>query len=317
MTAAELWQALVNQAAAVAPQWRAVYLQALAAAKDALPTKTIQALLELGNIELITDTIVNSFGQHLEGLRDVVRTQVVTTAGATLVTIPGVTVARFELLNPGVLSWLQEYELNLIKQITQDTREGIRTYLLDGLKNGINPRETARQLKSVIGLTAQQAQAVANYRKGLEGDQDWMQSLLERGLRDRRYDNTVKRFLRGEVELMPEQVDKMVARYEARFLQHRAENIAISESLRALHAARRLAWDQAARDGQINRDEVVRYWHIAHDERTCKICLEIPSMNPDGRGLDEPFQTPIGSLMDAPAHMRCRCVTFIKLRRNP
>lgn len=316
MTAAELWEQLVAQASKIAPQYQAVYLRAIQAAKDTLSAKTIASLLELGNIELITDTLMEAFGQELDGLRDVVRDQIQTVAGATLAEVPGAIITRFELLNPGVLHWLSEYELNLIKQINQDTREGIRTFLLDGLKNGVNPRETARSLKEVIGLTSQQAQAVANYRKGLEGDEQWMRSTIERGLRDRRYDKTIQRFLRGEVELMPEQVDKMVARYEARFLQHRAENIAITESLRALHAARRLAWDQAARDGSVNRDEVRRYWHVAHDERTCPICLEIPSMNPDGRGLDEPFQTPNGSLMDAPAHMRCRCVTFIKLARS-
>jgi hypothetical protein len=316
MNPEELWQQLVDQAEQVAPQYQAVYLKAIAAAKATLSVATIQHLLELGNVDLIASTLVEAFGHELEGLKDVVRAQLQTVAGEALAEIPGALITRFEMLNPATINWLQQYELNLITQISQDTREGIRAFLLDGLKAGVNPRETARALRDVIGLTAQQAQAVANYRKGLEGDAQWMRSTIERALRDKRYDKTVQRMLRGEVTLMPEQVDKMVARYEARFLQHRAENIALSESLRALAAGRRLAWDQAVREGAVARNEIVRYWHTAHDERTCEVCVEIPRLNPDGRGLDEPFQTPTGSVMDAPAHMRCRCVTFIKLERS-
>jgi hypothetical protein len=52
----------------------------------------------------------------------------------------------------------------------------------------------------------------------------------------------------------------------------------------------------------------------------CSICRAIPGMNPDGVGLHEPFQTPIGPIMHPAAHPACRCavvLTFARRRLSP
>jgi len=81
--------------------------------------------------------------------------------------VKGVSFA-FNSLNPRLITWLQTYSLRLIRQISDGTREGIRQYLTQGMKDGKNPKAVARQIKGIIGLTDKQAQAVYNYRKELE-----------------------------------------------------------------------------------------------------------------------------------------------------
>ena len=74
---------------------------------------------------------------------------------------------------------------------------------------------------------------MTNFRVGLEtGDR----TILERALRDRRFDATVERALRGEGKLSKDQIDRMAGRYRERMLKYRAETIARTESMTSIHA---------------------------------------------------------------------------------
>jgi len=64
--------------------------------------------------------------------------------------------------------------------------------------------------------------------------------------------------------------------------------------------------------GLIDAEQTVRVWIITPDDRLCDICEAIPTLNPDGVGLDEPFLTPEGPVDDPPAHPRCRCATGLE-----
>lgn len=43
-----------------------------------------------------------------------------------------------------------------------------------------------------------------------------------------------------------------------------------------------------------------------------KICRPIPGMNPQGRRVGEPFQTPVGLLLHPAAHPGCRCTDSLR-----
>ncbi len=47
------------------------------------------------------------------------------------------------------------------------------------------------------------------------------------------------------------------------------------------------------------------------DDRLCPLCELVPDLNPDGVGLDEPFQTAAGPVMYPPAHPLCRCAVTL------
>ncbi len=138
----------------------------------------------------------------------------------------------FDLSNPEAIRAVRSYGFDLIRQITDDTRAGIRQIVGDAIAFGGHPYEQARQIRSLIGLTDSQAQAVANFRRFLqEGDR----AALTRELRDRRFDPTLERALGDNqtVDLAPEQIDTMVGRYASRMLDFRAKNIARTECLTA------------------------------------------------------------------------------------
>lgn len=248
----------------------------------------------------------------------------------------------FDQLNPRLISWLQTYSLGLIRQIGDSTRESVRSILLSGMTSGQNPKDVARQIKGVVGLTERQARAVVNYRRELEtfherrtgggyglgrsidrvngtqvlrpdDDGSPLDGITERRLRDFRYDGQLSRAVSSGVPLKPEQIDRMVAAYERKYLGYRARTIARTEALRTTNMGVQDAWRQAIEGGSMPETLVRRMWVVARDERLCAVCSPIPKMNPRrGVRFDQPFATPKGPISLPPAHPNCRCVVSIR-----
>jgi hypothetical protein len=248
----------------------------------------------------------------------------------------------FDRLNPRLIDWLKSYSFNLIRQINDGTKEAIREKLVAGMNQGDNPIKTAREVRGAIGLTRRQQLAVSNYRKELETfhqrrsgggynlgqpidrvngrqvfrpDEDGLprDGITERRLRDFRYDGQLTRAVTTGKPLKPEQIDKMVAAYERKYLRHRSETIARTEALRATNYGVQDAWRQAIQTGKANETLVRRLWVIARDERRCEICSSIPGMNPKrGVQFGQPFATLKGPVMMPPIHPNCRCTISIR-----
>lgn len=213
---------------------------------------------------------------------------------------------RFNEANPRIDEYLAGEELRLIREVDQETRDGIREALRQGIERGDNPRDTARTIRQGIGLTSTQQRAVANYRRLLEeaaqGDAAAAAEARGRRLRDRRF--AIK------PGMSRAKIDKQVARYRDRYLKFRSETIARTESLRATNFANEETWRQAAEQGTVSEQAVRRLWLVALDERTCPQCRPIPSLNPQGVRLQQPFDTPVGQLQLPPVHPNCRCAVF-------
>lgn len=217
---------------------------------------------------------------------------------------------RFDITNPKTADFLRTYNFNLIRQISDNTREGIRRVIQDAFRFGGHPYEQARIIRSSIGLTEDQAATVDNFRNLLVNrDRD----ALGRALRDRRFDRTLQAAL-GEArtrELSDEQIARMVDRYRERYIGLRAETIARTETMRASNAAQNMAWAQAANDGLIDVTVMRRYWLVTPDDRLCDYCEGVRDLNPGGVTLDDDFQTDLGPVPYPPLHPNCRCITFI------
>lgn len=128
-------------------------------------------------------------------------------------------------------------------------------------------------------------------------------------MRDRRFDRSVLKAIREGAGLPAELQARMRTAYANRALRWRAENIARTETMRALGAAQTLAWRQGIDKGVVARDAIRRYWVTANDERVRHTHRMIPGMNKGGVGWDEPFRTPTGESMHAPHDVdpMCRC----------
>lgn len=220
----------------------------------------------------------------------------------------------FDAVNPKVAGWQKTNTANLVREITAETKEVIRNVIIQGVADGRNPRDTARDIKQSIGLTVRQEKAVANYRKMLEtGNQE----ALTRALRDKRYDAATKRA--AESPLPKAQIDKMVERYRERYLKYRAVTIGRTESIRAIQAGQQQLWQQAVDDGKFAEDEVRRSWIYTHDGKVREAHRDIPRLNPRGVGLNEPFKSSYGPIFfpgdpQAPAAntINCRCTVFVR-----
>ena len=173
-------------------------------------------------------------------------------------------VIDFDLSNPFSAQVMREERLRMIRQFTAQQRLATREAILDGIERGLNPRAQARAFRDSIGLTEKQVRAVNNYRRMLgEGDA----SVLDRALRDKRFDSVIRRAFADGKPLTRTQMNRMVDRYRNRFIKHRSEVIARTESLRAVHQGKQNMFMQAIEAGELDPNNMTNEWNTARDER--------------------------------------------------
>jgi hypothetical protein len=204
--------------------------------------------------------------------------------------------------------YLQDNNFRLVQNLTGEQTAVLRAVLVQGNRSGQNPRVTARQMLDSLGLTPRQEAAVENYRRLLE---QGSARALRLALHDKRTKN-IK-------DLTPEQIDKLVARYRARYIRYRAEVVARTEALRAVHAGVVEMYDQAIESGVLPPQELQRKWFTARDSR---VRGHHVSMHGQLRPVNKPFVSGQGNLLmypgdpSAPASdvVQCRCVVTTRFR---
>jgi hypothetical protein len=224
---------------------------------------------------------------------------------------------RFDAQHPQVAAWAQQTGTELIREVTHEQRELVQRIVADGVRAGENPLSIARDIRQAIGLTDFQAQIVANYRRALEaGD---YAAALGRQLTDGRMDRTIAAAARAERTLTDAQIDAMVDRYRAKWVAFRAETIARTESLRAVHAGQTQLLNQAVADGNVDADRLVRQWNHSSVGKAPRASHQ----QADGqrRKLGEPFEMGDGTQLAYPGDpnagpedtLNCKCVLSTRL----
>src|SRR5215813_10058595 len=231
------------------------------------------------------------------------------------------TVFQFSVRNPAAERWLTQESSTQIVEIMADQQTMIRNFLTTGMQQGQNPRtvaldlvgrisaDTGRREGGVIGLTDSQAQWVQNYEAELRGDNPLQ--ALERNLRDRRFDSVVKRAAAAEEPLTEDQIDNMVRTYTNRALRYRAETIARTEALNALHEAQQQSLAQATQQG-IDPGDISYIWRTAGDER---VRDSHDAMDGQEQPYGQPFISGDGNFLRYPGDpaappeetINCRC----------
>lgn len=186
-------------------------------------------------------------------------------------------VFRFAVRNVIAEAWLRDYSAALIRDILEDQRYMVRQFLSYGLSQGLNPRSVAldlvgrinrltkRREGGLIGLTSSQEEWVRSYADALASDNPL--DALSRSLRDKRFDAVVRSYVAQGKPIPADKIDAMVAAYKNRALRYRGENIARTETLRALHEAQQEAIRQAIESGQVAAKDVTMIWRTAKDNR--------------------------------------------------
>ena len=219
----------------------------------------------------------------------------------------------FDQYNPRTVQHIQQNNYRLIREFTQSQRDIVRVVLDKGVKDGVNPREQARRLRKSIGLTQWQENAVLNYEKSLVA---LSREALDKKLRDKRFDRSVINAISNNQPLTQKQIDKMVNRYREKYIKYRAETIARTESLRAVHEGSNEAWQQAVDSGNVNPDDIERKWVTARDSRV-RDSHQI--LNGQKRKMGETWnglRFPGDPSAPAKETIQCRCIVTTRVKRK-
>ncbi len=314
------FQWLHDIADAAAPEVARRFLAAIKTIRGTVKEAKLRAALETGNIDAVMRVLGldRDLGPIEPGLLKPLEAAVHEAGAAALDATPAIANAtrggqlamRFDAINPHTVQAVRNYGFNMIRQVTEDTRDGIRAIVSNAMEFGGHPSEQARQIRSLIGLTDQQAGWVSSFRQALEtGDR----GALDRVLRDRRFDSTLDRTLGADAidDLAPEQIERMVDRYASRLLDYRATTIARTETINAARIGTQGAWTQATENGLLDRATVRQGWMVTPDDRLCIYCAAVPLLNPDGVRLGEQFITPLGPVDGPGLHPQCRCIVYL------
>jgi len=310
----------LQAASRMEPEVSAAFIKAVEAIKGTVNLTKLAAAVSRGeeNGALAILALDKNFGDALRGkgleagvqsFREAIQATYAAGARAARAALPAkISVdLSFNLMSKEAQSFLEAYDFKLIREITDNSHEAIRQIIQRAFKEGGNPIEQARKIREVIGLTARQEQAVANFRAALS-DPSTMRDALSRALRDGRFDPTVLRAAQSQTPLSAVQVDKMTARYRERYLKYRSEAIARTETIRASAGGRRETWKQAEKQGLFGSKKASRVWHASGDTDTCGVCMDLDG---EKTGLDEEFAP---GIMDPPdPHVTCRCDVGLEL----
>lgn len=173
-------------------------------------------------------------------------------------------IVNFDQVNTRALNAMTRNQLRLVREFVSEQRRATRVAMIDGIERGINPRDMARAFRDSIGLTAKQQTYVINYRTQL---QSLDSKALGRKLRDRRFDRTIQAAIKNDKPLTSAQIDKMVERYQQRWVKYRSEVIGRTEALSSVHEGTDEMYQQAIDSGTLDLEELIRTWDSSNDGR--------------------------------------------------
>lgn len=209
---------------------------------------------------------------------------------------------------------MRQAMLQLIREILQPQRDAIRNVMVEALDSGMGYIAAGNRFKDVIGLTAHQEAAVRNYERLLANGQS---SALDRSLRDRRFDRTVRASIRDDKPLTDSQISRMVDRYRSRMIDMRAENIARTEGQKIVQQANQESLRQVTEKTGLEKERVKRTWMTTLDGRERDTHHE---MDGQIRGMEEEFESPSGATALIPGSfgvaeedINCRCVVDVTI----
>jgi hypothetical protein len=276
---------LVRYAARLEPRLRRQFLNAIRALReqmdmDALeramriqdPHTRIRAVLEALPLDVLPNELASVKDTLQEGFKvgGRIGKEALEESGLRL---------RFDISNELAEKWAATRSGEMIVEITDSVREGVRDIMERAFSEGRPPRETAKDIRTIVGLTERQTRAV---------DKFW-DELVEDGVPE-------------------DKIERRVAKYAEAQLKRRSLVIARTETIRASNEGQQEIWQEAVQEGLLDPARTRRVWMVTDDDRLDKNICE--PMDEQMVGLNEPFITGEGEeVMKPPAHPQCRCST--------
>jgi hypothetical protein len=258
------WEAIHRVADRLTPALRRAFIDAGEKLRGRVNSEAVARALERGRataVEFLLDA--SQFAEDLRPAVDVVNAAFAGGYGVAeshLADELSVHIA-FDRTNEQTVRAVDRVGARMVTAITEETRQAIREVIKRAFRQGIPPRDVAKLLREMVGLTENQQMAVMNYRF----------HLLAQGLTGDR-------------------VARLTKVYAQKKLQERALTIARTETINASNEGQLELWRQARRDGLFDRDPV-KVWIVTPDDRLCPVCRPLDGQQ---RRLEEPFATKYG-----------------------
>ncbi len=285
------------------PATRKALLAALQQIRADFPD--ITSLLEAGRIDAAVRVFhaVAPEAVLTEAMSDALLGAAIDVAGASVASVESATFGiAFNQVNERAVRWASREAAKQVTGLSSQLHRTLNSIITDALEAGASPRAVAQEVRSLIGLTTNQARQV--------------ESLFLQSIRD------------GVTE---SHALRIAEQNSARLIRFRAETIARTETIRAANMGQQLVWDEAV-DSNLLPETAKKVWMATGDDRTCPICAVL-----DGKtiGIRDDFavtdratsftrsgatfrvagtaalKTPQAS-RTPPAHPRCRCTIIIE-----
>ena len=190
-------------------------------------------------------------------------------------------VVRFDGRNPRAEQFLSARSSRLITEITETSRNEIRSILTRVMREGVDANRAAldivgriaktgadagKRVGGVIGLTSRDIRASETaFAELRSGDPKQMQKYLNRKLRNRNLDAAVRKAIEAGKPVPVEEASKIVNAYRQRLLYRRGQTIARTELMTSLHNAQDEGMLQLYDKGEVLPEEVINVWDAADD----------------------------------------------------
>ena len=300
----------------MAPDVGREYLRAVVRLRENLTQTMVEQIVARGDAEAVLRLIMDDrefvrafIGYTREVRRGIERATIAYTKALPPAPRARVLEVGFDMLNPKVIESVRTLETRSLSTIQEEMRATVRQVVGRGITEGVNPRETARHLRSVIGLAPNQERAIANFEKALRaGD---FSKALGYELRDGRSDPLLKRLMEKQGTLTEAQIDRQVKAYRQNWEAWNAETHARTASLDAQRLGQRLSWQQAKDSGALGDREITKKWVTARDDR-------VRPEHEDMDGFEIPFDSrwPVdgGVMVPGENAWNCRCLAIYRVQ---
>lgn len=223
----------------------------------------------------------------------------------------------FDLTNPEAVNFASTRGSQFVATLDTHTRAMLRATISSSFIEGIPPRETAALIRESIGLTANQATAIDNYRKFLAklGQRDSLDALPP-SVRERVARSDMRILPKKGSSLTEERVDKMVTKYRDRLVRERALTLVRTETMAASNNGQQVLWNKAVDQGLLKETTTRKKFIVTPDDRLCPICKPMAGQL---RRLDESFVSPYNgaTVRTPPVHFKCRCAMgLVRVRQQ-
>ncbi len=225
--------------------------------------------------------VVDEFGPHLAAAAatgaNTMATQGAALTGQSLV---------FEGTTARIDAWIAKNGSDLVVDITRQQRQALQVMTRSLARDNIGPRQGARYIRSVVGLTELEAGYVDKFRAGLT----------------------------SAGEISSAQIVNRTEDYAGFLLRRRATRIARTELVTAFNQGTLAIMREAVAEGAF--ETVYKMWYTPEDERTCQFC---EALHEQVVGIEETFPgltKRVPNTTTPPAHPNCRC-TILYVTEDP